>query len=63
MPVDKIIGFRVLAISLINLKSFISKDDILNNFILNFVNKFTARLLKGVLNNSIFSFLASLKAS
>ena len=63
IPVDKIIGFFVLATSSTNLKSLISKDEILNSLTLNFFKNLTAFILKGVLNNSIPNFFESLKAS
>ena len=47
IPVDKIIGFFVLATSSTNLKSLISKDEILNSLTLNFFKKFNSFYTKG----------------
>ena len=62
-PVDIIIGFLVLATSLIKFKSVISKDEILYNFTFFFSRKSSAFKLNGVLNKFILFFFATLKAS
>ena len=55
-PVDKIIGFFVFAISLINGKLVMSEDDILK-YLTFFLKIFTDSISKGVITKSILIFL------